>query len=122
MTELEKTHDQRIASDPDFQLLLQDLDSFEKVRTQKIVSLNLQTRIAEREQLEKERLARENQRRAHRGQPAIANLTELTGTEQPDAVLAETTQIAADLAGINSQYLTRLKAEAAKPGATTANP
>jgi carboxyl-terminal processing protease len=119
--ELEQTHDRRIASDPDFQLLLQDLDSFEKVRTQKIVSLNLQKRISEREELEKERLARENQRRARRGQPAIANLTELNGADQPDAVLAETAEIAADLTGVNSQYLTRLKAEAAKPGAA-ANP
>jgi carboxyl-terminal processing protease len=119
--ELEQAHDRRVASDPDFQLMLQDLDSYEKVRTQKIVSLNLQARIAEREQLEKDRLARENQRRAHRGQPALANLTELNAADQPDAVLAETAEIAADLTGINSQYLTRLKAEAAKP-APAANP
>jgi hypothetical protein len=31
--------------------------------------------------------------------------------EPPDAVLAETTQIAADLSGLNSLYLSRLKSE-----------
>jgi carboxyl-terminal processing protease len=111
---LGQAHERRIATDPDFKSLLGDLESFEKVRTQKKISLNLKTRIAEREQLENERLARENQRRASRGQPAVAKLADLTGTEPPDAVLAETAEIAADLSGIGAQQLTRLKADAAK--------
>jgi carboxyl-terminal processing protease len=112
VAELEKEHQSRVATDPDFQLLLQDLESFEKVRTQKVVSLNLEKRKAEREQLEKERLARENERRTRRGLPPLASLSELNPSDQPDAVLAEATQIAADLAGMTNQYLTRLKAEA----------
>jgi carboxyl-terminal processing protease len=83
------------------------------VRTQKKLSLNLQTRIAEREQMEKERLARENERRAARGQPPVAKLADLTGSEPPDAVLDESVQIAADLSGMANLYLSRLKAEAA---------
>src|SRR4029079_19634562 len=51
---LEHSHEERIAADPDFRLLLGDLDSFEKVRTQKKLSLNLKTRIAETEQLQKQ--------------------------------------------------------------------
>jgi carboxyl-terminal processing protease len=111
---LEQAHEQRIAGDPDFRTLLAELDSFEKVRTQKEVSLNLKTRIAEREQLERERLERENSRRAARGQQPIAKLADLNGAEPPDAVLAETAEIAADLSGMKSVYMSRLKTEAAE--------
>jgi carboxyl-terminal processing protease len=90
---------------------LADLDSFEKVRTQKKLSLNLKSRVAEREQLEAARLARENARRAAHGQPAVAKLADLNGAEPPDAVLAETTQIAADLSTVSGAYFTKLKAE-----------
>jgi carboxyl-terminal processing protease len=116
---LEHEHEERIAHDPDFRLLLGDLDSFEKVRAQKKVSLNLKTRVAEREEIEKERLARENERRAARGQPAIAKLTDLNGAEPPDAVLSETTEIAADLSGMSGLYLSKLKSD---PPQTTATP
>jgi len=108
---LAQAHDRRIAEDPDFKSLLADLESFEKVRTQKKLSLNLKTRIAEREQLEKERLARENARRAAHGLPPIEKLADLNGAEPPDAVLAETAQIAADLSTMTSTYLTKLKAD-----------
>lgn len=112
---LEQSHEQRIAVDPDFRSLLADLDSFEKVRTQKQLSLNLKTRVTEREQLEQERLARENERRKSRGLPAVAKLADLTGQEPPDAVLEETVQIAADLSGMSNLYLSRLKANSERP-------
>jgi len=115
---LEQTHEQRIATDPDFRSLLADLDAFEKVRTQKKLSLNLKTRVAEREQMEQERLARENERRKSRGQPPVAKLADLTGQEPPDAVLDETVQIAADLSGMSNLYLSRLKAQGEQKDAT----
>ena len=108
VTSLDQAHQKRIADDPDFRSLLAELDSFEKVRAQKKISLNLKARVAEREQLEQARLARENARRAARGQKPIAKLTELAGTEPPDAVLAETAEIAADLSG-GPLYLSKLK-------------
>ena len=107
---LEQAHEQRIAQDADYVSLLGDLDSFEKVRQQKKVSLNLQKRIAEREQMEKERLARENTRRAAHGLPPLAKLAELNSNDTPDPTLAEAAQIAADLSGLGGQYLTKLKA------------
>jgi carboxyl-terminal processing protease len=110
---LEHNHEERIAADPDFRTLIADLDSFEKVRTQKKLSLNLKSRVAEREQLEKERIARENQRRVAHGLQPLAKLSDLNGAEPPDAVLAETTEIAADLSTIDGRYLSRLKAESA---------
>lgn len=109
---LAQAHETRIASDPDFRTLLVELESFEKVRTQKKVSLNLATRIAEREQLERERLQRENARRAARGLAPLAKLADLDGAEPPDAVLAEAAEIAADFTGMNSVYAARLKARA----------
>jgi len=109
---LEQAHEQRIAADPDFRTLLAELDSYEQVRTQKQVSLNLKTRIAERERLEQERLARENARRSARGLQPLAKLADLTNAEPPDAVLSETAEIAADLGGVNAVYLSRVKAEA----------
>jgi carboxyl-terminal processing protease len=112
---LEHSHEERIAADPDFRLLLADLDSFEKVRTQKKLSLNLKTRVAEREQMEKERMARENERRAARGLKPLNSLADLNGAEPPDAVLSETTEIAADLSGMKGVFLTRLKPDAERP-------
>ncbi|MDY6944791.1 MAG: carboxy terminal-processing peptidase [Pseudomonadota bacterium] len=115
ITALEQSHEQRIAVDPDFRSLLADLDSFEKIRTQKQLSLNLKTRVAEREQLETERLARENERRKSRGQPPVAKLADLTGQDPPDAVLDETVEIAADLSGMSNLLLSRLKANSERP-------
>jgi carboxyl-terminal processing protease len=111
---LEQSHSQRVASDPDFRSLLGDLESFERVRAQKRLSLNLKTRIAEREQQEKERMARENARRAARGLAPLAKPADLSGAEPPDAVLAEAAQIAADLSGMESSYLSRLRSNPAR--------
>src|SRR5688500_6513967 len=112
---LAHSHQARSASGPDFRLLLGDHESFEKVRTQQQLSLNLQTRIAEREQLEKERMARENDRRAPRGLQPLKSLTDLNGAEPPDAVLTESAEIAADLSGMKGLYLSRLKSNAERP-------
>jgi len=110
VAQLEDAHTQRIAHDPDFRMLLGELDSFDKIRSQKTVSLNLKTRTTERERMETDRLARENGRRAALGLAPLASLADMDkDTEPPDAVLAETTQIAADLSSLNSLYLSRLK-------------
>lgn len=106
---LVQAHERRVSDDADFKALLADLESFEKVRTQKTLSLNLEKRIAERERLEKERLARENARRAAHGLPAVEKLSDLNGAEPPDAILAEATQIAADLGTLGGAYLSKLK-------------
>lgn len=113
---LEEAHEERIASDPNFRSLLADLESFEKVRTQKQLSLQLEKRKAEREKLEQERLARENERRKLRGLPPVEKLADLTGQEPLDAVLDETVQIAADLSSMSNLYLSRLKASSERPG------
>jgi carboxyl-terminal processing protease len=45
----------------------------------------------------------------------LNTLADLNGAEPPDAVLAETTEIAADLSGMKGLYLTRLKSDAERP-------
>jgi hypothetical protein len=65
--------------------------------------------MAERAQQEQAKLARENSRRAAHGEQPVAKLTDLTGVEPPDAVLAETSQIAADLSNAGGLYLSKLK-------------
>ncbi|AMN47228.1 carboxyl-terminal processing protease [Steroidobacter denitrificans] len=116
IAQLENAHAQRIASDPDFRMLLGELDSFGRIRSQKTVSLNLKTRTIEREQLEKDRLTRENRRRVALGLAPLASLADADkNAEPPDAVLAETTQIAADLSSLNTLYLSRLKSEVRSP-------
>src|SRR5690606_13394112 len=84
---LQQAHTARVATNPDFQSLLKDLETIEKVRAQKTISLNLKDRIAEREQIDQERLTRENERRKAQGLPPIKALTELDAKDAPDAVL-----------------------------------
>jgi carboxyl-terminal processing protease len=106
---LEQTHQRRISEDPDFRALLAELENFEKVRAQKTISLNLKARVTEREQMEQSRLGRENTRRTARGLKTIAKITELAGVEPPDAVLAEATEIAADLSSGSQVLSSKLK-------------
>jgi carboxyl-terminal processing protease len=94
---LSRFHADRVTHDPDFLALEGDVASIERLRTQKSLSLNLKNRQAERTALEAERLARENQRRAGRGLPALKSMEEVDGKDDADAVLAEAAQIAADL-------------------------
>jgi carboxyl-terminal processing protease len=115
---LEQAHQRRIAQDADFVSLLGDLDSFEKVRTQKKISLNLQKRVAEREALEAERLARENTRRAAHGEAPVAKLADVNASEAPDPTLAEAAEIAADMSGMGSLYLSKLKSDSDNAPAT----
>jgi carboxyl-terminal processing protease len=94
---LARNQDRRSAADPDYRSLLGDVAAFDKLRQQKSVSLNLKTRKLEREQLDQERLARENSRRVARGLKPLANVEELNSTEAVDTVLGQASEIVADM-------------------------
>jgi carboxyl-terminal processing protease len=94
---IDRAHEARVRADADFTALQGDLESVERLRAQKTISLNLEKRQAERVAMEQERLARENARRAARGLEPLGSAEELDVAEQPDAVLAEAAEIAADL-------------------------
>ena len=94
---IDRAHEARVSADADFTALQGDLESVERLRAQKTISLNLEKRQAERVAMEQERLARENARRAARGLEPLGSAEELDAAEQPDAVLVEAAEIAADL-------------------------
>jgi len=94
---IDRAHEARVKADADFTALQGDLESVERLRSQKTISLNLEYRRAERQAMEQERLARENARRSARGLEPLGSPEELDAAEQPDAVLAEAAEIAADL-------------------------
>ena len=97
LTAVTRDHDSRMQTDPDLKALLGDAEAVEKLRLEKTLSLNLATRKQERERLDSERLARVNTRRAAHGEPALKSLEDLTPDAEPDANLAETARIVADL-------------------------
>jgi carboxyl-terminal processing protease len=89
--------DTRAQRDPDYRWLVADIAAIDNIRDQKTVSLNLNARREERTREDKERLTRENERRAAKGQPAISNIEELEKSDAPDVVLSQATEIMADM-------------------------
>jgi len=106
-SQLSTEHDQRIAKDADFQFLVHEIEAYEHERAEKSVSLNLKTRIAEREALQMARLARENARRQALGLAAVAKLDAVPAEDPRDALLTEATQIVGDLQSLGGRYVSK---------------
>ncbi|MEZ5458788.1 MAG: carboxy terminal-processing peptidase [Steroidobacteraceae bacterium] len=87
----------RAERDPNYRWLVQDIAAADELRKLTSVSLNLETRKAERERLDAERLARENQRRSALGQPAIKSFDEVDASQAPDVVLDQASEVMADM-------------------------
>jgi len=89
----------RAQKDPDYRWLLSDIAAIDTVREQKSVSLNLKVRKEERTRMEKERLARENSRRAAKNLAPFKTVEEIDKdkTELPDVVLSQAAEIMADM-------------------------
>ncbi len=96
--ELSRGQIERASTDPDFQLLLDDIRVADELRSRKAVSLNLETRKQEQEERRAARLAGENRRRDARGLEAIESLDDLEEEEQPDVLLNQAAEILTDLA------------------------
>jgi len=107
---LQKLHDERTANSADFRYLHDDIAAMEAMRNQKVLSLNLKTREAERKRLESERLERENAwRAAHDVKPA-KTLEDIKEDASAGIILDEASQIAADLAVAPSRALKPVQA------------
>ncbi len=91
--------DNRAQKDPDYRWLLSDIAAIDTVREQHSVSLNLKTRKEERTRLEKERLERENSRRAAKNLAPFKTVEEIDKdkSELPDVVLSQAAEIMADM-------------------------
>jgi len=89
---------ERLKSDPDYDYLLKDIEAAQNMRERKTVSLALGERKQEREHLQAERLARENQRREALGLEPVESVEALDEEEEPDILLKEAASIVADMA------------------------
>jgi len=95
---LATAEDARAQRDPDYRWLMSDIAALDSAREQKSVSLNLKLRREERARIDKERLERENSRRAAKNLPAFKSVEELDKSKDTtDVVLDQATQVMADV-------------------------
>ncbi|MBV8742941.1 MAG: carboxy terminal-processing peptidase, partial [Sinobacteraceae bacterium] len=96
---LTSDEDTRSQHDPDYRWLVSDIAAIDSVREQHSVSLNLKERKEERAKLEKERLDRENSRRAAKNLPPLKSAEDLDKDKNllPDVVLTQAAEIMADM-------------------------
>ncbi|MFM7798155.1 MAG: carboxy terminal-processing peptidase, partial [Planctomycetota bacterium] len=110
----------RQQQDPDYRWLVSDIAALDQQRQQKTISLNLEERRAERTRLEAARLARENERRAARTEPALAAVADIDTSKQPDVPLDQAAQVMADIIQGGQTPKVPPKAPAKAPAKTAA--
>ena len=99
LPELEKRHTARVASDPEFRYVTEDITWYQQEKQKKVISLNEAERIRERDELDAKSLQRTNERLVRMGKPKISKLADLPADlEFPDGYLQEAANITADLA------------------------
>ncbi|GLQ31021.1 tail-specific protease [Litoribrevibacter albus] len=104
---LASNHNTRINNDPDFQYLNKQIERLNQQREKTHISLNINERKAEREELEQASLALENERRKAKGEAifkTVEEMNEFNSEEeankkpaQEDAVLVESGEILLDM-------------------------
>ncbi|HKT73793.1 MAG TPA: carboxy terminal-processing peptidase [Steroidobacteraceae bacterium] len=99
VTTLASEEDYRAQHDPDYRWLVSDIAAIDSVREQHSVSLSLKVRREERTRQEKERLDRENSRRAAKNLPPLKSVEDIEKdkSEAPDVVLTQAAQIMGDI-------------------------
>lgn len=112
---LRKRHENRFDSSPEFSLLQQEINFLKEQRQRKAVSLNLNERTAQQEQIERTRLTIANARRELRGEDTFESLDELedwqdqqaadpgSTDEELDFVIREGGNIMADMLELDSR-------------------
>lgn len=100
---LTEAHKKRIAHDPDFNYLLDQIAVMEENKRKKAVSLNEKQRIAEKENLEKQAMVIENKRRTGKGQDPYKTLAEYRAAQEEenpeDAPVVSSRETVIDLDG-----------------------
>jgi carboxyl-terminal processing protease len=96
---LASAEDSRAQHDADYRWLVSDIAAIDTVRGEKTLSLNLKTRREERAKQDKDRLDRENARRAAKSLPAYKSVEEIDKVkdDSPDIVLTQSAEIMADI-------------------------
>jgi carboxyl-terminal processing protease len=102
ITALTRFESTTLASSPDMQYLAADIAAAGELRDRERVSLNLETRKREREQLLKAQLERENAWRSARGLTAVDSVEKLKPEEQPDPLLETAASMALEFSRIGA--------------------
>jgi len=99
---LASAEDVRAQHDPDYRWLVSDIAAIDNLREQHSISLNLKVRREERAREDKERLERENSRRAAKNLPPLKSVADLDKAkdEQPDVMLDQAAQIMTDIVAV----------------------
>jgi carboxyl-terminal processing protease len=104
--QLSSLHKNRVSEDAAFQSLLEDIEHYRDVQNRNSLSLNIDQRREEQQRNEEQRLARENVRRAARGEAPLDSLDESSGDEEGmDILLMESVHIMADYAAILPDHI-----------------
>jgi carboxyl-terminal processing protease len=106
------SHTQRAQDDPNMQFLVQNIEAQKELRARTEISLNIESRRAEREENLERALLLENERRGKLGIEPLASLEELDTEDQPDIHLDQAAEIVTDLAAIRE--IENLPAQAAQ--------
>jgi carboxyl-terminal processing protease len=99
---LTERHTARVATDPDYNYLLEDVAAFGELRDRETVSLNLLERQAERDLLQEQQLTRENERRAGLDLEPLASIDDFEAAEASDIQLDQAARVVADMAVLNA--------------------
>ncbi len=97
---LESRHTERAAEDPDYRYLQSDVAAFGELRNRETVSLNLEQRQADRDQLQLEQLARENERRLALNLEPLESVEALEAVDTSDVQLDQAMRVVADMAAL----------------------
>lgn len=104
--QLDSLHRNRVNDDSAFQSLIDDINHYRDVQDRQSLSLNIDERREDQERNEDERLARENVRRAARGEAPLDSLEDSTTDEDSmDILLMESARIMADYAAILPEHI-----------------
>lgn len=98
ISSLTANHIERAKDDPNYQYQMDGIRAIQKIRDQKTVSLNINSRRTTREQQLEDALQRENDRRTALQLPPIESLDDIDDDELPDVQLDQAAKIVSDLA------------------------
>ena len=104
-----QSHVLRTETDPDFNFLIDEYAAFEDIRNQDSISLNLEVRRKQQQEIRVQRLARENTRRGKHGLPLLESIEALEELENQDFILMEAAQIVADMAKLDGHVTASLR-------------
>jgi carboxyl-terminal processing protease len=99
---LTNNYRERSKADPDYLFFTAGIEDVETARAQKAVSLSIEKRRKEREDIRQRRLNRENARRTALGLEPVATPEELEDLESPDVQLNQAADIVTDMAELRT--------------------